>query len=141
MCPPSSSSRATRGGLSAFQLPAPSPGPHGGGAGSREGRSLLEEVLHQQRYAPRLAPVTAPRGGLEDVWVSGVALSRELLALSVESDACTCRPLVWGGSARRWGLVPAEGGEQSAFLTLRPAREWGAGGGAANKNVASGWHL
>ncbi|XP_042812582.1 serine/threonine-protein kinase SIK1 [Panthera tigris] len=49
VCPPSSSSRATRGGLSAFQLPAPSPGPHGGGAGSREGRSLLEEVLHQQR--------------------------------------------------------------------------------------------
>ncbi|XP_029794702.1 serine/threonine-protein kinase SIK1 [Suricata suricatta] len=48
VCQPSSS-RASRGGLSAFQLPAQSPGPHGGGAGSREGRSLLEEVLHQQR--------------------------------------------------------------------------------------------
>ncbi|KAI5182207.1 Serine/Threonine-Protein Kinase Sik1 [Manis pentadactyla] len=49
VCQPSSSSRATRGGLSAFQLPAQSPGPHGSGAGSREGRGLLEEVLHQQR--------------------------------------------------------------------------------------------
>ncbi|XP_070263211.1 serine/threonine-protein kinase SIK1 [Myotis yumanensis] len=48
VCQPSSS-RATRGGLSAFQLPAQSPGLHGSGASSREGRSLLEEVLHQQR--------------------------------------------------------------------------------------------
>lgn len=62
VCQPSSSSRATRGGLNAFQLPAPSPGLHGSGASSREGRSLLEEVLHQQRYA-RLAPVTRDLGG------------------------------------------------------------------------------
>ncbi|XP_036300844.1 serine/threonine-protein kinase SIK1 isoform X2 [Pipistrellus kuhlii] len=48
VCQPSSS-RAARGGLSAFQLPAQSPGLHGSGASSREGRSLLEEVLHQQR--------------------------------------------------------------------------------------------
>ncbi|XP_077611494.1 serine/threonine-protein kinase SIK1 [Crocuta crocuta] len=34
----------------AFHLPAQSPGAHGSGAGSREGRSLLEEVLHQQRH-------------------------------------------------------------------------------------------
>ncbi|XP_034510887.1 serine/threonine-protein kinase SIK1 isoform X2 [Ailuropoda melanoleuca] len=47
--PSSSSSRASRGGLSAFQLPAQSPGLHSSGANSREGRSLLEEVLHQQR--------------------------------------------------------------------------------------------
>ncbi|MBV99327.1 Serine/threonine-protein kinase SIK1, partial [Eschrichtius robustus] len=50
VCQPSSSSRTSRGGLSAFQLPAQSPGLHGGGAGGREGRSLLEEVLHQQRF-------------------------------------------------------------------------------------------
>ncbi|XP_027982352.1 serine/threonine-protein kinase SIK1 isoform X2 [Eumetopias jubatus] len=49
VCQPSSSSRASRGGLSAFPLPAQSPGLHGSGASSREGRSLLEEVLHQQR--------------------------------------------------------------------------------------------
>ncbi|XP_037380775.1 serine/threonine-protein kinase SIK1 [Talpa occidentalis] len=49
VCQPSSSSRATRAGLSPLQLPAPSPGLAGGGAGGREGRSLLEEVLHQQR--------------------------------------------------------------------------------------------
>ncbi|XP_053513824.1 serine/threonine-protein kinase SIK1 isoform X2 [Artibeus jamaicensis] len=48
VCQPSSS-RATRGGLSTFPLPAQSPGLHNSGAGSREGRSLLEEVLHQQR--------------------------------------------------------------------------------------------
>ncbi|XP_044769249.1 serine/threonine-protein kinase SIK1 isoform X1 [Neomonachus schauinslandi] len=48
VCQPSSS-RASRGGLSSFQLPAQSPGLHGSGASSREGRSLLEEVLHQQR--------------------------------------------------------------------------------------------
>ncbi|KAM7132359.1 serine/threonine-protein kinase SIK1 [Molossus nigricans] len=48
VCQPSSS-RATRGGLSAFQLPTQSTGLHGSGASSREGRSLLEEVLHQQR--------------------------------------------------------------------------------------------
>lgn len=33
-----------------------------------------------------------------------------------------------GASFRRTG---AEGGEQSAFLTLKPAREWGAGGGGS----------
>ncbi|XP_044940344.1 serine/threonine-protein kinase SIK1 isoform X3 [Mustela putorius furo] len=49
VCLPSCSSRASRGGLSAFQLPAQSPGLHGSGASSRESRSLLEEVLHQQR--------------------------------------------------------------------------------------------
>ncbi|XP_066226172.1 serine/threonine-protein kinase SIK1 [Saccopteryx leptura] len=48
VCQPSSS-RATRGGLSAFQLPTQSPGVHGSGVSSREGRSLLEEVLYQQR--------------------------------------------------------------------------------------------
>ncbi|KAF5927450.1 hypothetical protein HPG69_016088 [Diceros bicornis minor] len=49
VCQPSSSSRATRGGLSTFQLPPQSPGLHSGGPSGREGRSLLEEVLHQQR--------------------------------------------------------------------------------------------
>ncbi|XP_057553602.1 serine/threonine-protein kinase SIK1 [Hippopotamus amphibius kiboko] len=49
VCQPASSSRASRGGPNAFQLPAQSPGLHGGGASSGEGRSLLEEVLHQQR--------------------------------------------------------------------------------------------
>ncbi|KAM5275448.1 serine/threonine-protein kinase SIK1 isoform 1-T1 [Hipposideros larvatus] len=48
VCQPSAS-RAARGGLSAFPLPAQSPGVHCGGASSREGRGLLEEVLHQQR--------------------------------------------------------------------------------------------
>ncbi|XP_031521643.1 serine/threonine-protein kinase SIK1 isoform X2 [Papio anubis] len=42
-------SRASRGGLSPFHAPAQSPGLHGIAAGSREGRSLLEEVLEQQR--------------------------------------------------------------------------------------------
>ncbi|KAL0615517.1 Serine/threonine-protein kinase SIK1 [Plecturocebus cupreus] len=42
-------SRASRGGLSPFHAPAQSPGLHSGAAGSREGRSLLEEVLEQQR--------------------------------------------------------------------------------------------
>ncbi|XP_050640373.1 serine/threonine-protein kinase SIK1 [Macaca thibetana thibetana] len=42
-------SRASRGGLSPFHAPAQSPGLHGVAAGSREGRSLLEEVLEQQR--------------------------------------------------------------------------------------------
>ncbi|KAK2089840.1 Serine/threonine-protein kinase sik1 [Saguinus oedipus] len=42
-------SRASRGGLSPFHAPAQSPGLHSGTAGSREGRSLLEEVLEQQR--------------------------------------------------------------------------------------------
>ncbi|KAM5281281.1 serine/threonine-protein kinase SIK1 [Ctenodactylus gundi] len=45
----SSSSRAPRGGLSTFHAPAQSPGLQGSGAGGREGRTLLEEVLHQQR--------------------------------------------------------------------------------------------
>ena len=49
VCQPSSSSRASRGGPHAFQLPAQSPGLHGSGAGSWEGRSMLEEVLQQQR--------------------------------------------------------------------------------------------
>ncbi|XP_004631832.1 serine/threonine-protein kinase SIK1 [Octodon degus] len=44
-----SSSRVPRGGLKAFHAPAPSPGLQGSSSGSREGRSLLEEVLHQQR--------------------------------------------------------------------------------------------
>uniref|UniRef100_A0A8C7AP93 non-specific serine/threonine protein kinase n=1 Tax=Neovison vison TaxID=452646 RepID=A0A8C7AP93_NEOVI len=66
VCLPSCSSRASRGGLSAFQLPAQSPGLHGSGASSREGRSLLEEVLHQQRYA-RLVPVTVPAGALSGI--------------------------------------------------------------------------
>nr|XP_007967643.2 serine/threonine-protein kinase SIK1 [Chlorocebus sabaeus] len=42
-------SRASRGGLSPFHAPAQNPGLHGVAAGSREGRSLLEEVLEQQR--------------------------------------------------------------------------------------------
>lgn len=42
-------SRASRGGLSPFHVPAQNPGLHGVAAGSREGRSLLEEVLEQQR--------------------------------------------------------------------------------------------
>ncbi|XP_045396708.1 serine/threonine-protein kinase SIK1 [Lemur catta] len=45
----SPSSRAARGGLSPFHAPTQSLGLHGGAASSREGRSLLEEVLQQQR--------------------------------------------------------------------------------------------
>ncbi|XP_023373893.1 serine/threonine-protein kinase SIK1 [Otolemur garnettii] len=45
----SPSSRATRGGLSPFHPPAQSPGLHSSTASGREGRSLLEEVLQQQR--------------------------------------------------------------------------------------------
>ncbi|ELK08469.1 serine/threonine-protein kinase SIK1 [Pteropus alecto] len=60
--------RAARGGLSAFQLPAQSLGLHGSGASGREGRGLLEEVLHQQRLlqlqhhpaAPPSCPQAAP---------------------------------------------------------------------------------
>lgn len=44
-----SPSRAARGGPSALQLPAQSLGLHSGGAGGREGRGLLQDVLHQQR--------------------------------------------------------------------------------------------
>ncbi|KAL6081575.1 hypothetical protein STEG23_005234, partial [Scotinomys teguina] len=44
-----SSIRAPRGGMSTFHPPAPSSGLQGCTASSREGRSLLEEVLHQQR--------------------------------------------------------------------------------------------
>lgn len=44
-----SSIRAPRGGMSTFHTPAPSSGLQGCTASSREGRSLLEEVLHQQR--------------------------------------------------------------------------------------------
>ncbi|XP_003464014.1 serine/threonine-protein kinase SIK1 [Cavia porcellus] len=44
-----SSSRASRGGLSSFHAPTPSPSLQSGGSGGREGRSLLEDVLHQQR--------------------------------------------------------------------------------------------
>ncbi|XP_028342626.1 serine/threonine-protein kinase SIK1 isoform X2 [Physeter macrocephalus] len=62
VCQPSSSSRTSRGGLSAFQLPAQSPGLHGGGAGGREGRSLLEEVLHQQRLLQLQHHPAAPPG-------------------------------------------------------------------------------
>ncbi|XP_008069168.1 serine/threonine-protein kinase SIK1 [Carlito syrichta] len=47
VCQPPSS-RASRGGLSPFHAPAQSPGPHSS-ASSRESRSLLEEVLQQQR--------------------------------------------------------------------------------------------
>ncbi|XP_036706465.1 serine/threonine-protein kinase SIK1 isoform X1 [Balaenoptera musculus] len=62
VCQPSSSSRTSRGGLSTFQLPAQSPGLHGGGAGGREGRSLLEEVLHQQRLLQLQHHPAAPPG-------------------------------------------------------------------------------
>ncbi|XP_059866236.1 serine/threonine-protein kinase SIK1 isoform X1 [Delphinus delphis] len=61
VCQPSSS-RTSRGGLSTFQLPAQSPGLHGGGAGGREGRSLLEEVLHQQRLLQLQHHPAAPPG-------------------------------------------------------------------------------
>lgn len=44
-----SSIRAPRGGMSTFHTPAPSSGLQGCTASSREGRSLLEEVLQQQR--------------------------------------------------------------------------------------------
>ncbi|XP_027250167.2 serine/threonine-protein kinase SIK1 isoform X4 [Cricetulus griseus] len=44
-----SSIRAPRGGMSTFHTPAPSSGLQGCTASSREGRNLLEEVLHQQR--------------------------------------------------------------------------------------------
>lgn len=88
VCQPSAS-RATRGGLSAFQLPAQSLGVHGSGAGSREGRGLLEEVLHQQRYA---RSSQAPACG-------GFLLSSPF---SVESDEHSSLP----PSADLWGLVP-----------------------------------
>ncbi|KAM6162544.1 serine/threonine-protein kinase SIK1 [Erethizon dorsatum] len=56
-----SSSRVPRGGLSAFHTPSPSPGLQGGSSSGREGRSLLEEVLHQQRLLQlQHHPVTPP---------------------------------------------------------------------------------
>ncbi|KAG8507174.1 putative serine/threonine-protein kinase SIK1B, partial [Galemys pyrenaicus] len=67
-----SSSRAARAGLSPLQLPTQSPGL----AGGREGRSLLEEVLHQQRLlqlqhhpaahpgCPPAPPALAPAAGV-----------------------------------------------------------------------------
>uniref|UniRef100_A0A8C6DPE2 non-specific serine/threonine protein kinase n=1 Tax=Moschus moschiferus TaxID=68415 RepID=A0A8C6DPE2_MOSMO len=60
VCQPSSSSRASRGGPHAFQLPAQSPGLHGGGADSWEGRGMLEEVLQQQRLLQLQHHTTAP---------------------------------------------------------------------------------
>uniref|UniRef100_A0A8C2NMA5 non-specific serine/threonine protein kinase n=1 Tax=Capra hircus TaxID=9925 RepID=A0A8C2NMA5_CAPHI len=60
VCQPSSSSRASRGGPHAFQLPAQSPGLHGGGAGSWEGRGMLEDVLQQQRLLQLQHHTTAP---------------------------------------------------------------------------------
>nr|XP_025148199.1 serine/threonine-protein kinase SIK1 isoform X2 [Bubalus bubalis] len=62
VCQPSSSSRASRGGPHAFQLPAQSPGLHGGGAGSWEGRGMLEDVLQQQRLLQLQHHTTAPAG-------------------------------------------------------------------------------
>ncbi|XP_037686872.1 serine/threonine-protein kinase SIK1 [Choloepus didactylus] len=67
VCPSSSSSsQAPRGGPSAFQPPAQSPGPYSLGAGSREGQSLLEDVLHQQRllqlqHHPAAPPTLGPQ--------------------------------------------------------------------------------
>ncbi|ELV10329.1 Serine/threonine-protein kinase SIK1 [Tupaia chinensis] len=59
MCQPSS--RASRSGLSTLHPPTPSPGGHGSGASGREGRSLLEEVLHQQRLLQlQHHPATTP---------------------------------------------------------------------------------
>ncbi|XP_008825602.1 serine/threonine-protein kinase SIK1 [Nannospalax galili] len=56
-----SSSRASRGGPSTFHAPAQSPGLQGCTTGSREGRSLLEEVLHQQRLLQlQHHPATSP---------------------------------------------------------------------------------
>ncbi|XP_006894004.1 PREDICTED: serine/threonine-protein kinase SIK1 [Elephantulus edwardii] len=49
MCQPSSTSRNPRGGLTSFPLPSQNTGPYSSGGNSREGRSLLEAVLHQQR--------------------------------------------------------------------------------------------
>ncbi|KAM6224668.1 serine/threonine-protein kinase SIK1 [Rhynchocyon petersi] len=49
VCQSSSASRAPRAGLAPFPLPAQSTGPYSSGGNSREGRNLLEEVLHQQR--------------------------------------------------------------------------------------------
>ncbi|XP_049730926.1 serine/threonine-protein kinase SIK1 [Elephas maximus indicus] len=49
VCQPASSSRAPRGGLSPFPLPAQNAGPYSSGGSGREGRNLLEQVLHQQR--------------------------------------------------------------------------------------------
>ncbi|XDA71547.1 hypothetical protein R6Z07F_001899 [Ovis aries] len=60
VCQPSSSSRASRGGPHAFQLPAQSPGLHGSGAGSWEGRGMLEDVLQQQRLLQLQHHTTAP---------------------------------------------------------------------------------
>lgn len=107
VCQPASS-RASRGGLSAFHLPAQSPGAHGSGAGSREGRSLLEEVLHQQRYAPGVRH--RPRAGLG----TAGGLPREPLprGLPPISPHVTSRAHVrapgWGSC--RWGLVLVGGG-------------------------------
>lgn len=97
VCQPSSS-RATRGGLSAFQLPAQSPGLHGSGASSREGRSLLEEVLHQQRYAcsALVAPDSRPLGFLEPPCF--LAPPSPCNQMSVPS-----LPHVWGDP---WALFP-----------------------------------
>ncbi|XP_058152285.1 serine/threonine-protein kinase SIK1 [Dasypus novemcinctus] len=64
VCPPPAS-RAPRAGLSAFPPPPQSSCPYGGVAGAREGRSLLEEVLQQQRLLQLQHPTAAPPSGLQ----------------------------------------------------------------------------
>uniref|UniRef100_A0A8D0V491 non-specific serine/threonine protein kinase n=1 Tax=Sus scrofa TaxID=9823 RepID=A0A8D0V491_PIG len=59
VCQPSSG-RTARGGPSAFPLPAQSTGPPGGVASGGEGRSLLKEVLHQQRLLQLQHHTAAP---------------------------------------------------------------------------------
>lgn len=84
-----SSIRGSRGGMSTFHTPAPSSGLQGCTASSREGRSLLEEVLHQQRLlqlqhhsavssdyqqAPQLSPVPYVLTPCDGLLVSGIPL-------------------------------------------------------------------
>ncbi|XP_027785103.2 serine/threonine-protein kinase SIK1 isoform X1 [Marmota flaviventris] len=85
----SSSSRASRGGLSTLHAPTQSPGLQGSGTSGREGRSLLEEVLQQQRLlqlqhhptalpscqqAPPLPPTSYVLAPCDSPLVSGLPL-------------------------------------------------------------------
>ncbi|XP_062949002.1 serine/threonine-protein kinase SIK1 [Cynocephalus volans] len=61
VCQPPSS-RACRGGPGSLHPPAQSPGLQSSGTSSREGRSLLEDVLHQQRLLQlQHHPASPPR--------------------------------------------------------------------------------
>lgn len=129
VCQPSSG-RTARGGPSAFPLPAQSTGPPGGVASGGEGRSLLKEVLHQQRYGRRvpgrgcLCPLSAP---------SPCSQPRGSSVRSCRRWWCR-----WGASARR-----GSGGPPVEMSHLAGSSEWlrqrdGDGTGMETSGIAQG---